>query len=95
MSKSIRLRILGRDYPLRVQEGHEQAMQKVAHTVHTRMQEFKTMHPDQPDLVAAVIAALTLAEEVASVREGTDAVLQAISREIHLMERHLSDSLME
>ena len=91
--KSIRVQILGKEYPLRVQEGHEKTMQEVANAVDSRMQAFKVSHPHQSDLVAAVISALTLAEEVLELRENSSAVLQAMSSQILLMEKQLQEAL--
>ncbi len=93
MQKSIRVQILGKDYPLRVHEEDEEVMREVAHTVDSRMQAFKLKHPEQPDLVAAVIAALALAEEVISTRQTSSIVFQAMDREMQLMDRELVDAL--
>ncbi len=93
MQKSIRVRILGKEYPLRVEEEDEDSMREVADTVDMRMQDFKAEHPDQPDLVAAVVSALALAEEILAMRETSSTVLQAIHREMLLMEKELVDAM--
>ena len=93
MQKSIRVQILGKEYPLRVHEDDEAAMREVAGAVDARMQTFKTSHPEQPDLVAAVISALSLAEEMLAVRETSNSVLQAMYREMVIMEQELSDAM--
>ncbi len=93
MQKSISVRILGRDYPLRVHEKDEATMRAVANTVDRRMQAFKSKHPEQPDLVAAVISALGLAEEVIATRNTSNKVLQAIDLELRLLDRELIAAL--
>ena len=93
MQKSIRVSILGKKYPLRVHEKDEAALRAVANTVDARMRSFKVQHPDQPDLVAAVISALALAEEMLAVRETSSTVLQAMHREMLLMEKDLLDAM--
>ncbi len=93
MQKSIRVQILGKEYPLRVDENDETSMREVADTVDMRMQNFKAKHPDQPDLVAAVVSALALAEEVLAMRDTSSTVLQAMHREMLLMEKELIDAM--
>ncbi len=63
MEKPIRVRILGREFALRVAEEHEQTTREIAALVDERMQAFKDAHPEQPEMTAAIITALALAEE--------------------------------
>ncbi len=93
MQKSIQVRILGKEYPLRVHEQDEDAMYEVARTVDSYMQFFKKDHPHQSDLVAAVIAALTLAEEVHTMRDTSNSVLQTMYRQMQHMEGELKSAL--
>jgi len=95
MQKSIRINILGRDYPLRVHEENVAFMREVAHTVDTRMRSFKAAHPEQSDLVVAVISALGLAEEVFIAREASNELVQMMDHEMRNMERVLSEALSE
>ena len=57
MEKSIRVRILGRDYPLLVKEQDEALTREMAAYIDGKMQAFKKAHPDQSDLVMAVMTA--------------------------------------
>ena len=93
MQRSIQVRILGRDYPLRIREEDEVAIRTVAGTVDERMRGFKQSHPDQPDLVAAVVTALGLAEELSAARETSNVVLTALDQEVALLGRELADAL--
>ena len=69
MEKSITVRILGRDYTLRVNPEDEASMKDIARYVDERMQGFSASFPDQPPITTAVISALSIAEELYSVRE--------------------------
>ena len=82
MHQSIKVWILGREYPLRVHENDINSMKEMASIVDARMRGFKNQHPDQTDLVAAVIAALTLAEECVAAREASGKVLETMDHEI-------------
>ena len=78
MEKSIRVRILNREYPLRVQEHDEGPTRQMAAYVDARMRAFKQAHPDQPEVVAAVMVALAFAEELQSSRDAHDHLLAAL-----------------
>ena len=93
MEKSIRVRILGRDYPLRVQEDAEAATREVAALVDARMQAFKAVHPEQPDLVTAVVTALALAEELYNTREMPTGFFDQLDDELNALDRQLAEAL--
>ena len=93
MEKSIRVRILGRDYPLRVHEDAEAATREVAALVDARMQAFKTAHPEQPDLVTAVVTALALAEELYNTREIPTDFFDQLDDELDALDRQLAEAL--
>lgn len=67
--KSIKVTILGRQYPLKVQEGDEQTMQQIAEYVDRRFQDFKTSLTTQSETTVMVLAALSIAEELFNERE--------------------------
>ena len=93
MQKSIKVRILERDYPLLVQAEDEVMMRNLAGLVDERMRAFKTMHPDQPDLVAAVVTALGMAEELTTARETSNVILSALDREVAVLDHELASAL--
>lgn len=76
MEKSIRVQILGRTYSLFVREEDEALTREMAGFVNARMTAFKKAHPEQPELTAAVIAALAIAEELYATREALDEALE-------------------
>ncbi len=95
MDELIRVRILSRDYPLRVDAENVAATRQLARNLHVRMQEFKESHPDQSDLVAAVLTALWLAEELVALRsERQDMIRQFISA-LDQLDTELAGALAE
>lgn len=66
MEKSIRVRILGREYGLRVEEDDEKLTKEIASYLDTKMRSFREAHPDQQDMTTAVIAGLAVTEELFS-----------------------------
>ena len=94
MEKSIRVQILGRTYPLRVRRDEDEAaMRRTAAHVEERMQAFKRMHPEQPDIVASVVTALALAEELYALREQQAAGDDALDDALDALDRRLADAL--
>lgn len=94
MERSIRVRILGRDYPLRVrQEEDEAATRAMAASVDARMQAFKRQHPDQPDLVAAVVTALSFAEELGLLRDAAETDAASLGEALGALEHRLAAAL--
>lgn len=90
MEKSIRVRILGRDYPLLVREEDERLTREIAAYVNAKMQAFKKAHPEQSEVTTAVVTALALAEEVFSLTEQHDQSLQALDEELDNLDRQLA-----
>lgn len=66
MEKSIRVRILGREYGLRVDENDEDVTKGIADYLDVKMRSFRDAHPDQQDITTAVIAGLAVTEELFS-----------------------------
>ncbi|MFQ5568647.1 MAG: cell division protein ZapA [Rhodothermales bacterium] len=93
MEKSIRVRILDRDYPLRVREEDEAFTRDVAAYVDAKMQAFKQAHPDQSDLITAVITALSLAEELYTTWDREHVALYTLEHELGALERQLEKAL--
>lgn len=71
-SVSIRVRILDREYPLRVAPGDEDYTVHLAQRVDERLRRLRQQLPSQPDLTHAVLTALELAEELYAARAETD-----------------------
>ena len=78
MEKSIRVQVLGREYALRVREEDERATREIAAYVHAKMKAFKQAHPDQPEMTAAIVTAMAIAEELYAAREEQDAAVEEL-----------------
>jgi cell division protein ZapA len=70
--RSIRVRVLDKEYPLRVAPADEAYTQHLAAFVDDRMRRVRKSIPTQPDLTHAVIGALELAEELFAARAEID-----------------------
>lgn len=64
MEKSVRVKILGREYGLRVQEDDEELTHEIATYLDSKMRLFRDAHPEQQDITTAVIAGLAVTEEL-------------------------------
>ncbi|MDE2997364.1 MAG: cell division protein ZapA [Bacteroidota bacterium] len=60
----IKVRLLGKDYTLRVTKDDELATLEMAEYLNTKLQAFKSAHPEQSDLTAAIITGLAITEEL-------------------------------
>lgn len=69
---SVRVRILDRDYPLRVAAGDEDYTVHLAARVDERIRRLRNQLPTQPDLTHVILSALELAEELYAARAETD-----------------------
>lgn len=62
--KSIKVEILGKQYPLKVEDDEVESMQKIASFVDDRFRTFKQDLAKQPDTTAMALASLSIAEEL-------------------------------
>ncbi len=93
MEKSIRVRLLEREYALRVAPEHEERTRAYAAYVDRKLKAFRSAHPDQSETTAALITALALAEELFTAREEVEGLRQATEEEIVALERRLGSAL--
>ena len=66
-AKSIRVRIYGSEYPLRVDD--EDLTNRAAEHLDRMMQDLHTQIPDQPPVTLAVLSALNVSEELFHINE--------------------------
>ncbi len=66
MKKSVKVSILGRQYPLKVNEEDEELMVKIASYVDTRIRNFKRDLSSQNETTILVLSCLSIAEELFS-----------------------------
>jgi len=62
--KSIKVTILGKQFPLKVEEDEEQTMKRIAHFVDDKFRQYKKELNKQPDTTVMSLAALAIAEEL-------------------------------
>ncbi len=85
--KSIKITILGKQYPLKVEDSEEETMLRIAQYVDDRFRQYKKELSKQPEATVMVLAALSLAEEVFEERKRNrelgqqeDKVLQGVNK---------------
>lgn len=90
---SIRVRILDREYPLRVAPGDEAYTVHLAQRVDERLRRLRASLPSQPDLTHAIIGALELAEELYAAKAETDQVKAKVEVEAGVLSERLTEAL--
>lgn len=91
--RTIRVRILGRDYALRVHLDDEAFTRDLAHYVDQRMQTFKQAHPEQPEMTAAVISALAIAEDLFAALDAQEALQDRLEHALAGLDAQLAAAL--
>lgn len=95
MEKSLTVRILGKDYQLRVKESEVDATMEMASYLDTRMRAFQAAHPKAHEVTTAVITALAVTEELFVLKRKSTATDADISKELYLMDAMLAKALGE
>lgn len=70
--KSIKVTILGKQYPLKVADDEVQNMQRIARFVDEKFRLYKQEFSKQPETTIMVLAALSIAEELFETRMQAD-----------------------
>lgn len=93
--KSIKVTILGKQYPLKVEDHEEENMLRICKFVDDRFKTYRQQLVKQPESTVMALAALSIAEELFEVRnansdlEKNEEVL--MERVNHSLERLLSE----
>lgn len=93
--KSIKVTILGKQYPLKVEDHEEESMIRICKFVDDRFKTYRQQLVKQPESTVMVLAALSIAEELFEVRnannelENSEEVL--MERVNHSLERLLTE----
>ena len=90
MDKSIRVKILDREYPLRVNVENEARTREIAEAVDARMHAIRKHIPTEPDLTIAIMTALAYGEELASISAASESQSSETLTQIDSMLRALS-----
>jgi len=62
--KSVKITILGKQYPLKVEESEVEAMMRISRYVDEKFRQYKKELSKQPETTVMVLAALSIAEEL-------------------------------
>lgn len=89
--KSIRVRIYGTEYPLRVDD--EQLTYKAAQHLDRMMTEMHSQIPDQPPVTLAVLSALNVSESLFHEQNASRNVLKQAEMDIRSLSKQLDDLL--
>lgn len=91
--QTVRVHILGREYTLRAPAASASITRSLAAELDERMRAFREAHPTQPEITAAVITALELAEELRLLRQAVDASEQELDAEMRALTARLDEVL--
>ncbi|MCP9292962.1 cell division protein ZapA [Gracilimonas sediminicola] len=69
--KSIKVTILGKQYPLKVEDHEEESMIRICKFVDERFKTYRQQLVKQPESTVMVLAALSIAEELFEARNAT------------------------
>lgn len=69
--KSIKVSILGKQYPLKVEDHEEETMVRICKFVDERFQTYRNQLVKQPESTVMVLAALSIAEELFEARQNS------------------------
>jgi cell division protein ZapA len=70
--KSIKVTIMGRQFPLKVDENNEDQMYEIATFVDNRIRTYKKELSNQAEPVIMILACLSIAEELFKAKEGAN-----------------------
>jgi cell division protein ZapA len=87
--KSIKITILDRQYPLRVEDSQEETMRQIARYVDNKFKQYQADLRKQPEATVMVLAALSITEELFEEREnnqqmsgGQDRLLKDVNQSV-------------
>lgn len=87
--KSVKVTILGKQYPLKVEESEVEAMMRISQYVDEKFRQYKKELNKQPETTVMVLAALSIAEELFEERKRNrelsqqeDKVLQDVNKSL-------------
>lgn len=82
-TKLLKLNILGRDYPLRVEEKDEAHIAQIGRELDERMKLFRAHYPSEPEITGAMMLAIQLADELALLRRDLARKEEALNGTLH------------
>ena len=94
MIQPIKVSILGKDYTLRVDPKAAPETIEMAEYLDSQLRAFKTAHPEQSDLTAAVITGLAITEKLFNERAQKVDPGEVLNAELDKLEKKLTDALV-
>ncbi len=94
MIQPIKVAILGKEYTLRVEEEIAPETIEIAEYLDSQLRTFKSAHPEQSDLTAAIITGLALTEKLFKERSEKVDPGELINAELDKLEKKLTDALV-
>lgn len=87
--KSIKITILGKQYPLKVEDSEVETMMRISQYVDEKFRQYKKELSKQPEVTVMVLAALSIAEELFEERrrnrelsQQDDKVLEGVNKSL-------------
>jgi len=93
MANTVKVRILGTEYPLRSND--EALTKELAAEVDTQLRDFQTKLPSQSTTTLAVLTALNFAEQDAHARENERREIDRITLEVETLANTLDQVMKE
>lgn len=95
--KSIKITILGKQYPLKVEDSEEETMLRISQYVDEKFRQYKKELSKQPETTVMVLASLSIAEELFEERrrnrelsQQDDKVLQGVNKSLESLIEEIS-----
>lgn len=93
--KSIKITILGKQYPLKVEDSEVDAMMRISQYVDEKFRQYKKELSKQPDTTVMVLAALSIAEELFEERRRNRELNQQEDKTLQSVNKSLEEFLEE
>lgn len=93
--KSIKVTILGKQYPLKVEDSEEESMKRIANYVDEKFRQYKKELNKQPDTTIMTLAALSIAEELFEERRRNRELSQQEDKTLQQVNKSLETFLEE
>ncbi|MEZ4696224.1 MAG: cell division protein ZapA [Rhodothermales bacterium] len=93
LEKPLRVRILEREYALRISKEDESHTVQIATYLDAKMRAFRKAHPDQSEVTTAVITALAVTEELFAFQERHEDVTDSMETRLNELDDILSRAL--
>lgn len=93
--KSIKVTILGKQYPLKVEESEEEAMKRISQYVDEKFRQYKKELNKQPDTTIMTLAALSIAEELFEERKRNRELSQQEDKVLKNVNKSLEEFIEE